>query len=95
MQVYFVGQQCKKSRPNASLTNNHGTAPFPEPRTTPAHPRTGCAGFDDERGDYVILMHDHVSYRYEVIMVLGKGSFGQVGAGAPTLRTSLHVPAPK
>ena len=35
-------------------------------------------GFDDERGDYVLLMHDHVSYRYEVIMVLGKGSFGQV-----------------
>lgn len=37
-----------------------------------------CTGFDDERGDYVLLMHDHVSYRYEVIMVLGKGSFGQV-----------------
>jgi hypothetical protein len=28
VQVYFVGQQCKKSRPNASLTNNHGAAPF-------------------------------------------------------------------
>jgi len=35
-------------------------------------------GYDDERGDYNIVMGDHLSYRYEVIDVLGKGSFGQV-----------------
>lgn len=35
-------------------------------------------GFDDERGDYKIVLGDHLAYRYEVIDVLGKGSFGQV-----------------
>lgn len=35
-------------------------------------------GYDDDRGDYTIVPGDHLSYRYEVIDILGKGSFGQV-----------------
>lgn len=35
-------------------------------------------GYDDERGDYCIVAGDHLSYRYEIIDLLGKGSFGQV-----------------
>lgn len=35
-------------------------------------------GFDDDRGDYNIVLGDHLAYRYEVVDVLGKGSFGQV-----------------
>lgn len=35
-------------------------------------------GYDDDRGDYSIVLGDHLSYRYEVVDVLGKGSFGQV-----------------
>ena len=35
-------------------------------------------GYDDERGDYNIVNGDHLAYRYEVVDVLGKGSFGQV-----------------
>ncbi|KAG0347864.1 hypothetical protein BG004_006737 [Podila humilis] len=35
-------------------------------------------GFDDERGDYLIVNHDHLMFRYEVLDMLGKGSFGQV-----------------
>ncbi|KAH8829644.1 hypothetical protein DL96DRAFT_1598956 [Flagelloscypha sp. PMI_526] len=32
-------------------------------------------GYDDERGDYLVVPRDHLAYRYEVIDTLGKGSF--------------------
>lgn len=35
-------------------------------------------GFDDDRGDYRPIAHDHLAYRFEIISILGKGSFGQV-----------------
>lgn len=35
-------------------------------------------GFDDERGDYLLVAGDHIAYRYEIIKMLGKGNFGQV-----------------
>ena len=38
----------------------------------------GNHGYDDERGDYAVVYHDHVAYRYELVSSLGKGSFGQV-----------------
>jgi len=34
-------------------------------------------GFDDERGDYQVVMKDHLAYRFEVLDKLGSGSFGQ------------------
>lgn len=42
------------------------------------HLQSANFGYDDERGDYNIVIGDHLAYRYEVIDVLGKGSFGQV-----------------
>jgi dual specificity tyrosine-phosphorylation-regulated kinase 2/3/4 len=39
---------------------------------------TNNHGYDDERGDYLVIEHDHLAYRYEIIDTLGKGSFGQV-----------------
>ena len=38
----------------------------------------GNFGYDDDRGDYNIVAGDHLAYRYEVVDILGKGSFGQV-----------------
>ena len=35
-------------------------------------------GFDDDNGDYQVIVRDHIGYRYEVRGLLGKGSFGQV-----------------
>lgn len=40
--------------------------------------KTNNYGYDDERGDYLVVTGDHLAYRYEVIGTLGKGSFGQV-----------------
>ncbi|KDR81400.1 hypothetical protein GALMADRAFT_113652 [Galerina marginata CBS 339.88] len=39
---------------------------------------TNNHGYDDERGDYLVVNHDHLAYRYEIMDTLGKGSFGQV-----------------
>ncbi|XP_063933642.1 dual specificity tyrosine-phosphorylation-regulated kinase 2-like [Zophobas morio] len=38
----------------------------------------GENGFDDEDGNYHLYKHDHIGYRYEILEILGKGSFGQV-----------------
>ncbi|XP_054719820.1 dual specificity tyrosine-phosphorylation-regulated kinase 2-like [Uloborus diversus] len=36
------------------------------------------SGYDDEQGSYMHTPHDHIAYRYEMIKIIGKGSFGQV-----------------
>lgn len=35
-------------------------------------------GFDDKHADYFLVKNDHIAYRYEILKLLGKGSFGQV-----------------
>lgn len=35
-------------------------------------------GFDDLEGNYVIHQGDHIEYRYEILRILGTGSFGNV-----------------
>ncbi|XP_028814837.1 dual specificity tyrosine-phosphorylation-regulated kinase 4 isoform X2 [Denticeps clupeoides] len=36
------------------------------------------SGYDDEHGSYNKVLHDHIAYRFEILEVIGKGSFGQV-----------------
>lgn len=34
------------------------------------------SGYDDENGDYNVVLKDHLYYRFEVLDFVGKGSFG-------------------
>lgn len=34
--------------------------------------------FDDEKGNLILYKRDHIAFRYEIIRLLGQGSFGQV-----------------
>ncbi len=38
---------------------------------------TEHSGYDDDKGDYRVRMGEHLGYRYEIVGLLGKGSFGQ------------------
>ena len=35
------------------------------------------SGYDDERGDFNVVLRDQIAFRFEVLDYLGKGSFGQ------------------
>ena len=35
-------------------------------------------GFDNENGDILLKIGQHIAYRFEIVDTLGKGSFGQV-----------------
>ncbi|XP_017098965.2 dual specificity tyrosine-phosphorylation-regulated kinase 2 isoform X1 [Drosophila bipectinata] len=47
-------------------------------------------GYDDDNGNYKIIEHDHIAFRYEILEVIGKGSFGQV-IRALDHKTNTHV----
>ena len=35
-------------------------------------------GFDDNGGNYIVLLDDHINYRFQILQNIGKGSFGNV-----------------
>ncbi|XP_075930297.1 dual specificity tyrosine-phosphorylation-regulated kinase 2-like [Petromyzon marinus] len=74
-EVYFVsGESRRRATANAAAAGAVGGSGA----GAAAANGVGNGGFDDERGSYIHVPHDHVAYRYEVIKVIGKGSFGQV-----------------
>lgn len=42
--------------------------------STPDGPENG--GLDNDKGEYIVNEKDHISYRYEIVKQIGKGSFG-------------------
>ncbi len=75
-QVAYLSEYEKKEileYPNVYTIGAHSE----KNRAKPDNSANNC-GYDDERGDYIVVTHDHLAYRYEIIEVLGKGSFGQV-----------------
>jgi dual specificity tyrosine-phosphorylation-regulated kinase 2/3/4 len=35
-------------------------------------------GFDTDNQEYIVVMNEHLGYRYEIVKKIGKGSFGIV-----------------
>lgn len=62
-EIYFVGPYAKKIQAPAAGSSQQSS---------------NNHGYDDERGDYMIIRQDHLAYRYEILEELGRGSFGQV-----------------
>jgi dual specificity tyrosine-phosphorylation-regulated kinase 2/3/4 len=76
--VWYIGNPAKKLRARQKPSGEQRLREGEKP----AGWKVGVSnsGFDDERGDYLLVNHDHIGYRYEVLGALGKGSFGQVRA---------------
>ena len=51
--------------------------------------------YDDEWGDYRMVVGDHIGYRFEILSRLGKGSFGQVASLSIAALTCTCMPLHK
>ena len=68
-EVYFIGAAMNKVRPQHSAAIGGYKQQV-----------VACKnfGFDDSLGSYIHVPHDHIAYRYEMLKMIGKGSFGSV-----------------
>uniref|UniRef100_M4C4K8 Protein kinase domain-containing protein n=1 Tax=Hyaloperonospora arabidopsidis (strain Emoy2) TaxID=559515 RepID=M4C4K8_HYAAE len=83
-EVYFVSTLAvKRARCNGRIRNImpvHGDEPLEVEAEDPNEVLTQLHndGYDDKDGDYLVLIGDHLAFRYEVLSALGQGAFGQV-----------------
>jgi hypothetical protein len=81
-EIYFAGAAgVEKVGTPRRRTGAEGLSPYdPHRQNLTREDENGYFnhGYDDSRGDYYLTHHDHVAYRYEIMALLGKGSFGQV-----------------
>ena len=75
-EVYFIGATRNKDRLGGQTATTTSTATAKALGNSLAGSKN--FGFDDAQGSYVHVAHDHIAYRYEMLKVIGKGSFGSV-----------------
>lgn len=66
--IYYIGKRGIKKRTPHTATIYTGPDGFD----------AKLCGFDDTNGSYLPVLHDHIAYRYEVLKIIGKGTFGIV-----------------
>lgn len=66
--IFFIGKSGIKKRTPQCTTFHVGADGF----------ESKLYGFDDNNGSYIPVIHDHIAYRYEVLKIIGKGTFGVV-----------------
>ena len=85
--IYSATTRKKKSKTTKIFTSSGTTAKKSRPsgvkKSTTAYlilatTRKSKLLFITPRGDYKWTLNDHIAYRYEIVEMLGKGSFGQV-----------------
>ncbi|VDP88442.1 unnamed protein product [Echinostoma caproni] len=77
-EIYFVGKHAKKRQPSKNLLISGAKEYSFQGVNNMAKSGPVVAGYDDSQSGYIVVLNDHIAYRYEVIKLLGKGSFGQV-----------------
>ena len=79
--VYFLGKSRKAKVNEKDIKQEEGKCgssgkSSDAKENSKEHEYNHNHGFDDDKGDYKIIVGDHIGYRYEVMEFLGKGSFG-------------------
>lgn len=80
--VYYYGQRAKGHKIEAPQLSDVRERPRSEAsrgREKPATlPKITQKHYDDSEGNYLGIKGDHIGYRYEIMSLLGTGSFGNV-----------------
>ncbi|KAG5445320.1 Dual specificity tyrosine-phosphorylation-regulated kinase 2 [Clonorchis sinensis] len=77
--VYFVGRTTQKHKTSSPSDQNGSKRNLPQfPNEKKTNTGEALPVFDDHENFYNVIKHDHIAYRFEVVSLLGKGSFGQV-----------------
>lgn len=75
----------------ALVASKHCAVPTPKCCAVCSHITLPLCRYDDEWGDYRMVVGDHIGYRFEIMYRLGKGSFGQVALLPFCLDKFLHA----
>jgi dual specificity tyrosine-phosphorylation-regulated kinase 2/3/4 len=76
--IYFIGPHAKKLQATTTKHDHHHHRQQQQSSSSSGSSALFNSGYDDENGDYKLVLQDHLMYRYEILDLLGQGSFGQV-----------------